>query len=219
MTEENCRAVRAFTWHRLRGIVEDAPRLANIIADVTGRDTRWATGEALLLSAYFCVWRDATPDNRQARAVIEKFYLESSPEPQRNDAEEFVGRLLDEVVVVPETRENLTLRAVLRAVFNKAVPSEGSAAINGMRVLDYDDVRRYRNVLSTYGLAVQRDGSLAVAHNHHRIMQVLRTQKGYHMRMERHPLCEGSRVVSVDGMSRRCVVFNADMYKDEGVPF
>ena len=74
-------------------------------------------------------------------------------------------------------------------------------------------------MLSTYGLAVQRDGSLAVAHNHHRIMQVLRTQKGYHMRMERHPLCEGSRVVSVDGMSRRCVVFNADMYKDEGVPF
>ena len=62
MTEENCRAVRAFTWHRLRGIVEDAPRLANIIADVTGRDTRWATGEASFVGVFVRVMQHRITD-------------------------------------------------------------------------------------------------------------------------------------------------------------
>lgn len=219
VTEENCAAVRAFTWQNLRHIIDDAPRLANIISDVTGRDIRWSTAEALLLSAYFCVWRDATPDNRQARAVIEKFYLESNPEPQRNDAEEVVERLLDEVAIIPETRENATLRYILRAVVMKSVPSEAKGAVNGVLPLDFEQIARYRKIAATYGLAVQRDGSLAIAHNHHRIMSVLKVQKGYHMRLERHPESDGSRVVSVDGASRRCVVLKADVLMDGGVPF
>jgi putative DNA primase/helicase len=220
ITDENCARVRSFTWQKLGHIVADAPRLANMIAEVTGRDIRWSTGEALLLSAYFCVWRDAFPSDKAAIKVIEQFYDASPTEPQRNDAEEIMDRLLDESIVIPETRENVTLRYVLTAIYKRGVPAEGVAYPDGLKYLQSDELMKYKKVANAFGVSVQRNGDVAIAHNHHRIMNILRVSRGYHIRFERHPLARGSAVTTIDGTSRRAVIFTEELLSSGGkVPF
>jgi hypothetical protein len=218
ITPENCASIRAFVWQNLNKIISDAKEIASIIHNITGRDMRSALADGLLFSAFFNVSQpldDSTDE--QKRKVIEMFLAQDTTEPQRDEADDTVTRLIDEIVFIDRlSRKNMTLRQVLLAGFVGRIPSavkhEGDTFVT-----DSDDQNYFRQIAYAHGIGLDKEYNLVIASNHHKVMQIINKGRGYQRILYRHKgLLEKSRSVNMGGKARRCVIIkNALEVPDE----
>jgi hypothetical protein len=193
VTEKNCRGIRAFTWQKLPDIVKLSDRLDTVISKVTGMDLRSSFAEALILACYFIIWRGMNPD--EITDDIAAFYIAdiyaSHEKEERNESEETLNKLLDNIVFLAESHKNKTLREMLIAV--KKSDTDGAE-------------REYIETLERYGLKLLADG-VAIQKDNGNIKKILESGNGYNKILWRHKDCINKyRRVRMAGAPRTCVV-------------
>jgi hypothetical protein len=195
ITPDVCASIRALTWDKLKDIFALADRMSPVIQKITGKSSRFATADSLLFSAYQTIWKQAELSDDDLVSFFEQIYEWQPPEETRNETEELLDRLLDEVV--REGKDSWTLRQVLQNM-------EG-----------YENADMWKNIAAKNGLSRTPDGHLAIAKNHHKISEILSTGRGYQRQFFRHPkLVDKGYVVNFGGKNRNCVAIHKDVLNE-----
>ena len=202
ITPDICAGVRALTWTRLKDIFTLADRIAPIIQELTHKSSRYSTSESLLFSTYLIVWKQQELSDDELREFFSQIYEWQPPEESRNEEEEVLDRLLDEVV--REGMNNYTLRQVLQ---------------NELRGIGDHNI--WRGISGRHGLRITPDGDLAIAKSHHEIIRIISRGKGYAKIFFRHPLIkERNKSHAIAGNVRSCVVIDGViLMEDRKEPF
>lgn len=206
VTDENCRAIRALTWRKLPAIISEAKRITPIIQEIKHKDNRSSYAEALLYSAYFLIWKgwDAV-DEAEARAILSEVITHDDEEP--NETVEMINRLLDEIIMLPELRENKTIREMLNYI-HKWADGENLGTDDTQRM------REYRETCERYGVRLVDGGNIAVQGDNH-IIEKIFGKKQYNKQLRRHPGCvERSKNVRFSGATRRSIIITGVLEGD-----
>jgi hypothetical protein len=216
ITDDNCARIRALTWQKLPEILELADVIAPIIQDETGKDIRYSYADAILLAAFELVWhRQTNLDKENIPPIIRYMYTCSPADKKRDETVEIVERLLDEVVDFDcnDRRKRLPLRQILKAINTRRIEGEeedddeGSGDSYGYTILEGRELTEFRRGAGMHGMAVLKDGSLAIASSHHAIMKIIQKGAGYSKILKRHPgLVDGGKRVGMAGTTKVCVV-------------
>jgi hypothetical protein len=198
VTPELCASIRSLTWTKLPDIFALAERMSPVIQQITGKSSRFATSESLLFAAYQTIWKQQALTEDNLYEFFEQIYNWQPVEEQRDETEELLDRLLDEVI--REGMNNYTLRQVLQKEVKGIGEPEVWAAISGR-----------------YGLRVTPDGELAMAKGHHAIMKIIDRGRGYQRIFWRHPLMkQKNKSHAIAGTVRSCVIFDAKILGEGG---
>lgn len=198
ITPELCASVRSLTWDRLPDIFALAERLSPAIQKITGKSSRFSISESLMFAAYHTVWKQHELTDDQIYEFFEQIYDWQPVEEQRDETEELLDRLLDQVV--REGMSNYTLRQVLQNELSGLGQSELWSGISGR-----------------HGLRITPQNDLAIAKGHHEIMKIISRGKGYQRTFHRHPLLkEKNKSHAIAGTVRSCVVIDGRVLTEGG---
>lgn len=218
MSPENCRKVRNMTWEALPKIIELADHMAHMIQTHTGKDHRFAISEGTLMAAYLTVWKGLTdPTEEQLQEFIAGNYDLRTPEESRDEAVEFIDRLLEHKVKVFVNERSKEFN-VLEACKIMSLETIDHGDETGPEHLTKAQVTEFKRALNMSGISVDPDGNLAIANNHYEIKRIAGKQNGYKKILWRHPdlVDKGKNVVFTD-KTWRCTAI-AGIIQDT-VPF
>lgn len=198
ITPDLCNSVRALTWTRLKDIFTMAEQMSPIIQKVAGKSSRFATSESLLFAAYQTIWKQAELTENDMYTFFEQIYDWQPPDESRDETEELLDRLLDEII--REGNKQYSLRQVLQ-----------------WEISGHGDAKGWIDISGRYGLRITPDGDLAIAKGHHAIMRIIERSKGYQRIFWRHPMLKDkNKTHAIAGTVRSCVVISGDILKEQG---
>jgi putative DNA primase/helicase len=212
--EENCRAVRAYTWVHLAEIIDYAKTMRSLVHRESNHTTRYSFLEAILFSAYWIVFQGRIPDEDEAKEFLVKRYAEHAPERPEDECETMLAHILDEVVQIDgdyKTRE--TLRNVLSAIKFKD---------GGIQALDVSTMQRYKKTANLWGLHVNKTGEIIIKNGYRPLMKILGSGKDYHKMLMRHPSFDRTIANQRDyqgGQLGACTVFKGEIIAVDELPF
>jgi energy-coupling factor transporter ATP-binding protein EcfA2 len=205
LSDANCRAIRSLTWRSLPLILALARRIAGDLGFRNARGYRTNYADALLAAAYMVVWKGAAdPSQEQLAEFYQKFYAHTPPEPVRDDAEELVNLILDQVVEVMHDngREKLSVAEALNRIHFREYDTGDSA-----RMLTPRDIKDLERAIGQMGIRVIDHDNVAIDNCHNRIRDIIQHGRGYAKIFRRHHgWIEAQRMVAFEGRGRRCTV-------------
>jgi putative DNA primase/helicase len=183
LSPENCNKIRALIWKRLKTITCLTKRIVQLARDKTNRDYRSSYGDMLLASAYMVVWCDCPePTEEQIRSMLDKYYQYQQVEENRSEVQEYVDRIMDEIIEVQleHRREKLTVLEALSRLYYEEDPSAESS------ILISEKKRAYNETLKMYGIKIV-DHGVHFANDSHMIQKITGLSRGYNKLLVRHP--------------------------------
>lgn len=212
LSAENCNGIRAFTWRNLKKIIELGERLEIIIQTVTGQDARYAAGESILLAANLIVWEDFTSEvaDKELESYVKTFYTGQVHEESRDEISEMINRILDETLLFGSDKIKISFRELLTKMKQYLDFLNNNQKWSNWPdgIINKHDYQEYKKTIEHYGLSVQyKTKELAIAQNHHEIIKILQSGKGYHRQFERHEtVIKKQVVVTIDSSSKKCTI-------------
>lgn len=184
LSKENCDAIRALIWSRLKTITCLTKKLVQLARNKTNRDYRSSYADMLLASAYMVVWCDTLePTEEQITDMLDKYYAFQPVEANRSEVEEYISRILDEVIEVlhESGREKLTILEALIRVDRGTIENE-----NG-QFETFDGKKKMATIraLQNYGVKHHHKG-VHFANDNHLIKKITGLGKGYEKLFARH---------------------------------
>jgi putative DNA primase/helicase len=184
LSPENCNSIRSLTWSRLNIIMDLAKKISNQAKAITNRDIRSSKADMLLASAYMVVWCNTTePTEDQITDMLEKYYMYQPIEENRSEVEEYISRILDEVIEVlhESSREKVTILEALIRVDRGTIENE-----NG-QFETFDGKKKMATIraLQNYGVKHHHKG-VHFANDNHLIKKITGLGKGYEKLFARH---------------------------------
>lgn len=206
LTPKNCAGIRSLTWSKLHEIIDSADEMVPWVQEVTRWDSRQAFAYSMLIAAWLLIWQDdQTVEKRATRIIATIMGAAELFDPRRDNAEELLDKILDHVVFVDHTRENMTIREILQIVASGRIESEELGV--GDTFVEPSEITKYRRVAGRYGITTIEGGLVAIAMNHEEIMNITGLSAGYQRVLWRlDGVVEKSRTVFIGGKSRRAVV-------------
>ena len=213
LTEKNCRAIRALTWLKLSVILDLAETIVDVIREKTGRDYRSSYSDAMLASAFMVIFNgEEKPTKENIIFWIDKYYNYQPADEHRDEAEEIIERLMNEVIEVlhDHSREKLTIMECLDRIYT------GKKKID---TIEHDvtdtEIDTYKLHVARYGMRLTSDYELAIQNNHHMIKKIIERGNGYSKILKRHRgLVDTQRNIHFfDGKSPRCTVLKGIIEK------
>ena len=213
VTDITCRGVRAFTWQNLPLILAAAEELAEIVNTFPPHDLRKSKAEALLFAAFWVVYMDRMPTEAEFTEWLSTLYTIKPVDEKRNEADEMVQAMLDEVVAMHgDTRFKFPLRQILGALQSGRVEDEGEA-ITGGRELVGREKQNYMQTAKNAGVYLV-GGEVAIKSKSKRYQTMY--GEHYSKTLRRHPNYLG-KYATVLGLGD--VVVITDLLHETGVPF
>jgi len=216
LNDENCRAIRSYTWQNLKLIMELSRKIVDRVRIKTKRDYRSSLADSMLVSAFMIVWAgQENPNDEQIDDMIEKYYSYQIIEEHRSEADELFDRLLEEQIETLDgyTREKITIMECLTRVATMSKP-------HGVGETDVTeiDATKYRQHLGRHGLLLLDNFDLAIANKNHLIMKIIGRGPGYNKILARHSGAtdfegKNTKYFPYDGKSRRCIVLSGIVNK------
>ena len=212
ITEDNCRRLRAKTWQMLPEIIDAAEKISIHISEYTGLDSRTATSEAMLYAAYKLIFDCEELTESKIKEEIKTTYQFQPVEEGRDETDEIIERILDEVIMIPNTRgEKDTIRNILSYIKSGNVPCRDNNDIREYIPATTTDMRTLKNLVESYGVGYNTEHSaLMIANNHHIVKKIIGRGNGYHRQLWRHqnflPGEDGNKSKNgyIGGKTRRC---------------
>lgn len=208
LNKENCRAIRALTWQKLKVIFKLSDRVVEFIQDKTKKDYRSSYSDALLASAFIVIWdRIDNPTDDAIDRMLDKYYTFSPPEEKRDEAEEFLQELFDIIIEVQHEgnqREKITIHECI---------------INSYEM---ENTKPYENQLSRCGIKKSEQNQIAIYNNSAYIKKVMRINTGYSKILKRHPnfvKANATEYFPHDRTPRKCTIlkFIVDQKKEDEI--
>lgn len=215
LSDENCRGIRALTWKKLKTIFSLTDRIIDAIRDKTGRDYRSSYADGLLASAFMVIWAGSeNPTDEQINEMLDKYYEFQPVDDHRDESEELIDRIMDEVVEViyNGSREKITILEGLTRVY-RGKTEDGEI---GEKTLAPNEVLTYKQCLARYGVRVCDDGNIAIANNNHLLKRIIGCAHDYHKILRRYCNYVESKGLSFSGdKTRRATVIKDIIVKRE----
>jgi len=185
LTEENCHKIRAFIWPRLKTIIELADKITTKARRRTNRDLRSSRADMLLAASYMVIWCNVSnPTDEQIDDMLDKYYQYQPIEENRSEAEEYVDRIMSEIIEVIHKdgkREKLTIiEAAERIKYGNILNDDGQ-----YESLDRPITQQYSQVLGMYGIKVVH-GNIHIENNNHMIRKITGLGTDYSKLLARH---------------------------------
>ena len=211
LTPNTTRAIRSLVWREFKKILNRAHTYADIIQEVSGKDSRYSLAEGILQSVYWHIWRNS-PDLEpiQIARNVADLYSGCPPDDPRDEAAEVLDRILDRKVQIEKPqREHVTIREICYALKHGAFEhQEMTNAVYSNTLSDRDDVTHLRGIIIRHGVSMlDKEDLVAIDVCSEDIMKALDLQRGYSRQLLRHEnaLAE-TKIVHMAGKSRRCVL-------------
>jgi transcription elongation factor Elf1/tRNA uridine 5-carbamoylmethylation protein Kti12 len=213
LTEKNCRAIRALTWQKLKVILGQTETITDIIREKTLRDYRSSYSDAMLASAFMVIFNgEEKPTAESISFWIDKYYNYQPADEHRDEAEEIIERLMNEVIEIlhEHGREKLTIMECFDRIYT------GKKKID---TIEHDvtdtEIDTYKLHVARYGMRLTSDYELAIQNNHHMIKKIIERGNGYSKILKRHRgLIDSQRNIHFfDGKSPRCTVLKGIIEK------
>lgn len=210
LTHKKCRQIRSLVWRELPTILKRAGAFADVIEEISGKDSRFSLAEGLLQATYWHIWR-----NKRKMAVkdvsgsIEELYSSCPPDGNRDESEEMLDRILDQKILIEQPdREQITIREAIHAIrFKKFDVSNPEKIYDD---LDMNVITHLRAMCGRNGVGMRED-DLAIDMSSFAIMNMIEMPRGYHRVLQRNKdLLEKSAPVRLAGKTRRCVILKLE---------
>jgi hypothetical protein len=210
--EKNCRAIRSLAWKKIKIIISFAKIIAIHVARISKKDYRHSHAEALLIAAYFVVFKGIEIMSDEVIADNLKTIIELQPQSEkRDDAEEMVNLILEEKIrVFADKQTEYSIHEALEVLRTGNIKNEkdGDAYYDGMRETTQGEKVAFTRATENCGVYML-DGFLCIANNHKEICRILRSSKGYAAILKRHKKCiETARNINRNGIQKRCTVLD-----------
>lgn len=184
LSKENCDAIRALIWSRLKTVTCLTKKLVQLARNKTNRDYRSSYADMLLASAYMVVWCDTLePTEEQITDMLDKYYMYQPVEANRSEVEEYIGRILDEVIEIlhESGREKVTILEALNRI------NSGHILNDEGQYEEFSGKRRAAHIrtLQQYGIKLHHKG-VHFANDNHLIKKITGLGKGYEKLFARH---------------------------------
>jgi hypothetical protein len=184
LCKENCDAIRALIWSRLKTITCLTKKLVQLARNKTNRDYRSSYADMLLASAYMVVWCNTLePTEEQITDMLDKYYAFQPVEANRSEVEEYIGRILDEVIEIlhESGREKVTILEALNRI------NSGHILNDEGQYEEFSGKRRAAHIrtLQQYGIKLHHKG-VHFANDNHMIKKITGLGKGYEKLFARH---------------------------------
>jgi hypothetical protein len=196
-TDDNCHAVQAFVWEHLREILDHVDGFTDQIEAIGALSIRYAGMEAILFSAFWRVFMDRWPEPAEFSAWLAELYRLQAPEKKRNQADEMVERILEEVVKLTDGRgETRSLGYIMRALRRGQEENPFAEGAQTGQALPMSDKRRqtFSDTALDFGLRLDVDKELAIKTDQKQIMRILGMNRGYSKILKRSPRWNKDRI-------------------------
>lgn len=224
-TEENARAVRAFTWQNIKLILESARKMEENIAKASGQKYRYCQAEALLLAGYLVVFEGVGPggftDDR-INKFLKEFYSWSPVEEKTTATSQMLDRILQHVVKIDRYRSEFTIYNILE-ILRRGFYERDPAHIGDDTEIIERDLKPFKSAIGNIGLAmVSVKGidrkCLAVMNYNHALTRATGWTRGYDIQLKRHKSWVGVKLnprnCNIPGQgSKPCTVL--DIFKED----
>jgi len=174
VTDRVCAGIRAFTWQKLPEILEAATAMTRSIVALI-HDSRKGYADALLFAAFWRVFLDRIPATDEFEAWLAQVYKVKPLDSQRDEAEEMLDKLLDQVAKISgDPKTEVTLRELLRGikygeVEKQMYPEDRELGLSGkvdVRKLELSELDNWRTTAVNHGLMVdKKSGCLLIKAN------------------------------------------------------
>jgi len=174
VTDRVCAGIRAFTWQKLPEILEAATAMTRSIVALI-HDSRKGYADALLFAAFWRVFLDRIPTTDEFEAWLAQVYKVKPLDSQRDEAEEMLDKLLDQVAKISgDPKTEVTLRELLRGikygeVEKQMYPEDRELGLSGkvdVRKLELSELDNWRTTAVNHGLMVdKKSGCLLIKAN------------------------------------------------------
>jgi hypothetical protein len=176
----------------------------------------------LLASAYMVVWCNTLePTEEQITDMLDKYYAFQPVEANRSEVEEYIGRILDEVIEIlhESGREKVTILEALNRI------NSGHILNDEGQYEEFSGKRRAAHIrtLQQYGIKLHHKG-VHFANDNHLIKKITGLGKGYEKLFARHKgyVKHDDPISYSGGGSKRGTIINglldkSDVEKLEGV--
>jgi 5S rRNA maturation endonuclease (ribonuclease M5) len=230
LSRENCRRIRAYVWKRFAKIVKDTEIIIDVMKYEFKKSSRTADGESILISTYLNIFKDFEMSRENITAFLKRYYKEVGEEEERDETDELVKKIFDEVieVSVEKERKKISIKECLDCLnkdyYDTFFPSfqyfDSEDKIDGEKKrISRVAEREIRRTLGHYGLSFQRDKTLAIANNNDKLKRILNREDGYAKLFHRHkhfivqPDGKNDKPCQINNQTQRAVII--DIYKSE----
>jgi 5S rRNA maturation endonuclease (ribonuclease M5) len=227
LTTENCRRIHSLAWRMLPKIIEDTKIIIDIMKDKTagfGKSSRSADAESILISTYINIFHNFEMTRDNIHRFLEKYYQTVGVEEDRNETEELMKKIFDEVVEVSVGRERrkISIKESLDCLRNKdyslfypdlSFYTEQSAKNAVKKTSDITAEKEIKRIIGHYGMSLQRDGNLALSKNSDKLKRILNREDGYSKIFHRHKNFVIEKQANINNLTQNAVII--DIYKGE----
>lgn len=190
LSNDNCRAIRALVWKKLKCIFALSDQVVDAIRDKTGKDYRSSYADAMLCATFMIVWsRIDSPTDAVINETLDRYYQFQPAEEHRDEAEEFIDRIFEEKIEILHDgrREKISiLEAINRILTDGRIEGDDNFYTPGQ-------INEYRLALSRHGIRCDGrgidPGCIAIVNNIDFIKRITGHTTGYNKIFERHKCC------------------------------
>ncbi|MEJ2043676.1 MAG: hypothetical protein P8X74_03735 [Reinekea sp.] len=221
LTFQNCQGIRSYTWNHINQIVETAEHLEHIIQKEARASARYAAGESIILSSFMHTYEDWNPgqllNDDFLTEYIGQFYFGQQRDEERDESDEIIGRLLDELVVDDLSKGKRSLRDMLTKMKIYLDSEAGDFPPVNVDRPKMDIFNAYKRTVEQHGVTIHPTArELFIRQNHYKIMQIIDIGKGYHRQLLRHANLimvkdQKTTTCRIDGATQRGVVIGGQL--------
>jgi hypothetical protein len=185
LTPETCMKIRSHAWKNLKQVMCLAKKITQLARQKTNRDYRSSYADMLLASAYMVIWCSTPePTTEQIEDMLDKYYQYQPIEENRSEAEEYVDRIMGEIieVIYENSREKITIQECCQRIYDRYYKNEDGQ----LEEISPKKAGEYARHIAMYGIKVIPGGGIHIANNNHMIQKITGLGAGYGKLFARH---------------------------------
>lgn len=185
LTPEICMQIRSHAWKNLKQVMCLAKKITQLARQKTNRDYRSSYADMLLASAYMVIWCSTPePTTEQIEDMLDKYYQYQPIEENRSEAEEYVDRIMGEIieVIYENSREKITIQECCQRIYDRTYKNEDGQ----LEEISSKKAGEYARHIAMYGIKVIPGGGVHIANNNHMIQKITGLGAGYGKLFARH---------------------------------
>ena len=231
LDNKTCRSIRALVWSNLEKIIKDSALISGVMKYEFKKSSRIAAGESIMISAYLNIFKKQEINKENVVKFLTLYYKEAGENEERDEIDELLKKIFDEIIEIDieKSRKKMSIKECLDCLnsddysfFHTDIFHDNPT----MREKEENKISNHaekelKRILGHYGLAFQRDRTLAISNNNDKIKKILNKEDGYNKLFQRHKnfvLQENGKPdkpVSINKQTQRAIIIN--IYKDEKI--
>jgi hypothetical protein len=212
-TVDNCRNIRSRAWASLKEISTLTRYIKRAVYKKTKKRDRYCFNEALLVATYLTVWQEppgAEISDKTIDILLDNMYAWAPVEHVVSESEKMMNEIMEHIVQVDYRTQKMTLWEVMRIIKRGYYIKDGAAKnTEDAETFNKKEMISFKRTAGHYGMAILKDGAMAIQNSNNLIVKQLRKPAQYHLQLKRHDRYSGTKTANIPGQgSKLCTIYS-----------